>query len=401
MRLTRPLPIWTTTSPAPSQTKRCRHRRRAASATRLTSQRTYNACLVARTPATSAARVSPGVRTSARPCSTHVSSTSTKATVPVSTTTPQATTTRALRPSHHLPEALRWAGRGGGSPEGRRRLRTRWMAGGSGRSIGTAWTGSGGACGSDAMPADAPPGPVSRAPPFVPLRRYGCPPVPPAREEALVRPRPAGMLAVLTLLLVVVGCSPDAGDQATPTTAASTIRFASYDFPENQTLVEVYAQAARRAGLPVSVEHGVGPRGVVAPALQQGVVDVVIDYLGTALRFARPTATDLPSVPAEMHAVLMRTLGGRGVTVLDPAPAEDQNGFAVTAGFAGEHGVRRLSDLRALAATLTFGAPPECPDRPLCLPGLEKTYGLHFRQVRAMPSRAATVEALLAGEIDV
>jgi osmoprotectant transport system substrate-binding protein len=102
-----------------------------------------------------------------------------------------------------------------------------------------------------------------------------------------------------------------------------------------------------------------------------------------------------------MHAVLRRTLGGRGVTVLDPAPAEDQNGFAVTAGFAGEHGVRRLSDLRTLAATLTFGAPPECPDRPLCLPGLEKTYGLHFRQVRAMPSRAATVEALLAGEIDV
>ncbi len=216
-----------------------------------------------------------------------------------------------------------------------------------------------------------------------------------------MRPRSAGILAVLTLLLVVVACSPDTGDQATSTTAASTIRFASYDFPENQTLVEVYAQAARRAGLPVSVEHGVGPREVVAPALQQGVVDVVIDYLGTALTFARPTATDLPSVPAEMHAVLRRTLGGRGVTVLDRAPAEDQNGFAVTAGFAGEHGVRRLSDLRTLAATLTFGAPPECPDRPLCLPGLEKTYGLHFRQVRAMPSRAATVEALLAGEIDV
>jgi osmoprotectant transport system substrate-binding protein len=217
-----------------------------------------------------------------------------------------------------------------------------------------------------------------------------------------VRPRPAGILAVLTLLLVLAACSPDAEEQAAPTTPpASTIRFASYDFPENQTLVEVYAQAARRAGLPVSIQHGVGPREVVAPALQQGVVDVVIDYLGTALTFARPTATDLPAVPEEMYSVLRRTLGGRGVTVLDPASAEDQNGFAVTAGFAGEHNLRRLSDLGPLAATLTFGAPPECPDRPLCLPGLEKTYGLHFGHVRAMSSRAATVEALLAGEIDV
>jgi osmoprotectant transport system substrate-binding protein len=217
-----------------------------------------------------------------------------------------------------------------------------------------------------------------------------------------MRPRPAGILAVLVLFLVVVGCSPDAEEQAAPTTTpASTIRFASYDFPENQTLVEVYAQAARRAGLPVSVEHGVGTREVVAPALQQGVVDVVIDYLGTALRFARPTATDLPAVPEEMYAVLRRTLGGRGVTVLDPARAQDQNGFAVTAKSAAEHGLRRLSELGPLAATFTFGAPPECPDRPLCLPGLEKTYGLHFGDVRAMASRGATVEALLAGEIDV
>jgi osmoprotectant transport system substrate-binding protein len=37
----------------------------------------------------------------------------------------------------------------------------------------------------------------------------------------------------------------------------------------------------------------------------------------------------------------------------------------------------------------------------LCLPGLEQTYGLHFAEVRSMTSRAATVEALIAGEIDV
>jgi osmoprotectant transport system substrate-binding protein len=195
-----------------------------------------------------------------------------------------------------------------------------------------------------------------------------------------------------------VACRPEAPG---PAPAATTIRFASYDFAENQTLVEVYAAAVRRRGLPVSVQHGVGTREVVSPALQQGVVDVVIDYLGTALAFARPTDPDPPRVPEEMYAVLRRTLGGRGVQVLEPAAAQDQNGFVVTKTFAAERGVGRLSDLRALAPGLTFGGPPECPDRPFCLAGLRNTYGLRFRRVLAMPSRTATVEALVSGQIDV
>jgi osmoprotectant transport system substrate-binding protein len=201
----------------------------------------------------------------------------------------------------------------------------------------------------------------------------------------------------LTALLVACG-----GDAPAPTAQTDVVRFASYDFQENQILVEVYAEAARRAGVKVAVEHGIGTREVVAPALQQGVVDAVVDYLGTALLFARPTFSELPRTPEQMHAVLARTLGGRGVTVLDFAPgAQDQNGFAVTAAFAAERGVKRLSDLEPMAPQLAFGGPPECPDRPLCLTGLEDVYGLKFGQVLSMPTRAATVEALLSGQIHI
>jgi osmoprotectant transport system substrate-binding protein len=205
------------------------------------------------------------------------------------------------------------------------------------------------------------------------------------------------------VLGVLVSCasSPVAPAGTTAASVAATVRFASYDFSENQILVALYAEAARRAGLPVSVQDGVGTREVVQPALQQGVVDVVIDYLGTALSFNRPDQPPGRRTPAQVHADLARTLGGRGVAVLDAAAAEDQNGFAVTARFAAEHRVARLSDLAPLAAGLTFGGPPECPDRPLCLPGLRAVYGLSFRAVRSMPSRAATAEALVAGDIDV
>ena len=209
--------------------------------------------------------------------------------------------------------------------------------------------------------------------------------------------RPTGFVSALVLVLLTA-CGAGTPEPAGPPTE---VRFVSYDFPENQILTEVYAEAARRADLPVSVQHGVGTREVIAPALQQGVVDVVIDYLGTALAFFRPTVRNLSREPSEMHAVLSRTLGGRGVLALDPAEAEDQNGFAVTTAFGARHGVGRLSELADLAPELTFGGPPECPDRPFCLKGLEDVYGLQFGQVLSMPSRGATVEALLSGEIDV
>jgi len=204
---------------------------------------------------------------------------------------------------------------------------------------------------------------------------------------------------VLALLAVLVGCGGGGTDDAPP--PDDSIRFASYDFTENHILAAVYAEGARRAGLPAVLQPTVGTREVVEPALEQGVVDVVIDYLGTALRFVGWRLDQDTATGEQLHAALRLTLGGRGVAVLDAAAAEDQNGFAVSKSFATGFQVRRLSDLVPIAGQLTFGGPPECPQRPLCLQGLQEVYGLHFGEVRSMPSRAATVEALLTGQIQV
>jgi osmoprotectant transport system substrate-binding protein len=207
------------------------------------------------------------------------------------------------------------------------------------------------------------------------------------------------LAAVLLLAVGLAGCG---GSSAGPPPApGGTIRLASYDFTENQTLAEVYAEGLRRAGLPVQVQHGIGTREVVLPALEQGLVDLVVDYLGTAGEFFRPDADAARRDPAVVHADLGSTLAPRGLTVLAAAAAEDQNGFVVLTRFAAERGITRLSDLTVLAPGLTFGGPPECPDRPHCLVGLRQVYGLRFGAVLSMPSRAATVETLLAGGIDV
>jgi osmoprotectant transport system substrate-binding protein len=199
------------------------------------------------------------------------------------------------------------------------------------------------------------------------------------------------------VLAAATACGAEDAPQAAQT---DVIRFASYDFQENQILAELYAEGVQRAGLPVEVDHGIGVREVVVPALEQGVVDVVIEYVGTALVYARAPGSELPVAPEEMRELLDETMAGRGIEVLDAARAEDQNGFAVTTAFAARHGTGKLSDLAPLVADLTFGGPAECRDRPLCLPGLRRVYGLEFGEFRTMDSRA-TVEALTAGQIDV
>lgn len=213
--------------------------------------------------------------------------------------------------------------------------------------------------------------------------------------------RRAPYVLVLVALLLVAATACSSGSTDDGERPQDTIRFASYDFSENEILAAVYAEATRQAGLPVSLLPAAGTREVVEPALEQGVVDVVIDYLGTAVRFVDPGSPVGASTPEQLHATLSEVLGPRGVAVLDAAAAEDQNGFAVSRAFATEHGVSRLSQLEPLAAGLTFGGPPECRERPLCLPGLREVYGLRFGAVVNMPSRAATVEALVADHVQV
>ena len=62
-------------------------------------------------------------------------------------------------------------------------------------------------------------------------------------------------------------------------------RSASFDFAESRLLAEIYSQALDRAGLPVRRAFGLGPRELVAPALREGLVDVVPEYAGTAVQF--------------------------------------------------------------------------------------------------------------------
>ena len=180
------------------------------------------------------------------------------------------------------------------------------------------------------------------------------------------------------------------------------ITVASFNFPESVLLAEIYAQAIEGAGIRVEREPSLGPRELVMPALLQGLVEFVPEYAGSGLQFLAGDGSTSPDHEIN-HQRFAERLGTLDVTALDASPAEDQNGFAVTAETAQRYGLRTLSDLATVSGELVFGGPPECTRRPFCIPGLERSYGITFGQVfrtgvldRFGPPLADTVNAVSA-----
>jgi len=206
--------------------------------------------------------------------------------------------------------------------------------------------------------------------------------------------------ALALVMAVVAGCTREPAPPPQDPRRPSVV-VASFDFPESEILAELYGQALRARGYPVELVARLGAREVVEPALEQGKVDLVPEYLGTVLTFIDDGGLAPSSDPETTHARLRQAFATRGVSVAAFAPAEDRNGFVVTGDLARRRGLQRISDLAPLAGRLTFGGPPECPGRPLCLKGLRDRYGLEFARFQAMPSRRVTADALETGEIDV
>jgi osmoprotectant transport system substrate-binding protein len=210
------------------------------------------------------------------------------------------------------------------------------------------------------------------------------------------------LLALPTACSVSIGVGSAVERTATPAIGDDAITIASFDFPESVLLAEIYAQALESEKFPVKRAFDLGPRELVQPALERGLVEFVPEYLGSALGFVTRGTVEASSDVDATHRKLADAFDTRGITVLEPAPAQDVNGLAVTAQTAATYKLKTISDLAPIAPQLVLGGPPECPSRPLCLPGLQRTYGLRFKRFQGLDAGGPYTSAGLAsGQIDV
>jgi osmoprotectant transport system substrate-binding protein len=207
--------------------------------------------------------------------------------------------------------------------------------------------------------------------------------------------------ALLALALVASAC---AGEEAPGGggggEAKASLTVGADNFAEAEIVAEMYAQVLENAGYDESREFGT-TRETRIPAMESGEIDLAPEYLATLLLFLDANAeasSDAEAVAGDLSPLLEE----KGLTTLDASAAIDTNAFVVTEETAQEHGLSSVSDLQPVAGELTLGGPPECPERPFCIPGLKKTYGIEFGEFVPLDAGGPlTVEALDTGEVDV
>ncbi|MFC9642328.1 ABC transporter substrate-binding protein [Streptomyces mirabilis] len=206
--------------------------------------------------------------------------------------------------------------------------------------------------------------------------------------------------ALLSLVLLT-GCAAgpsleNRGAVTAPPGDSKHLTIGSAGFTESDLLAQMYALLLDQAGYKTSMLT-VANRELYEPALESGQIDVVPEYAATFADWlnAKTHGPDAPPVGSPDLATTMKALRSlatpRGLTVLDPGRAVDQNAFAVTAAYAGQHHLKTLSDLGASRLPVRLAAGDECVQRPYCEPGLKKTYGIDITGVD--PKGVGTTQA--------
>ncbi|WP_435811180.1 ABC transporter substrate-binding protein [Streptomyces ossamyceticus] len=202
-----------------------------------------------------------------------------------------------------------------------------------------------------------------------------------------------GVAFGLITALSLTACGSEGGSEDNPLTGdsgggGSSLVVGSANFPENQLLAEIYAQALEGKDLKVTRKFDIGAREVYYDQIVKGGIDVFPEYNGALLSVAvdkNSTATGTEEINAELKAKLPKS-----VEILDSAAAEDKDSVTVTARTAKKYDLKTLADLKPVAGDLTLGAGSEFKTRTQGGVGLKKVYGVEFGKFQPLDAGAQT-----------
>ncbi|MFL6137664.1 MAG: ABC transporter substrate-binding protein [Frankiaceae bacterium] len=217
------------------------------------------------------------------------------------------------------------------------------------------------------------------------------PTVRPNLRPTLRSVRPFRALSLVALSAVVAlgaaacggssGGSSGNGSGSSGSASKGSVAVGSAGFTESEIMASMYADLLGKAGYKTKVNN-VSSTEIFQSSLESGQIDVVpeyvatyADFLNTAINGQSATAVSSPDLQKTLDA-LKPLAAQKGLSVLQPTQAVDQNAFAVSKAFADQHHLTTLSDLGNAKLPVTIAAGAECATRPFCQPGLEKTYGI-------------------------
>jgi osmoprotectant transport system substrate-binding protein len=197
------------------------------------------------------------------------------------------------------------------------------------------------------------------------------------------------LAAFLSLGVAACGSSNDestSGEEgggaivSNPANAKVSLTIGSKNFPEQEILGEIYAQALKAAGYKVKSALNLGSETVAHQAVKSGQISGYPEYASTALTsFFGIEPEEVPAGAQPAYEKAKAEFEKEGLTAFEPTPFASANAVGTLKKTAEERNLKTISDLEGQSEEMSLDGSPECRQRIDCLAGLEKFYGLKFK----------------------
>jgi len=168
--------------------------------------------------------------------------------------------------------------------------------------------------------------------------------------------------------------------QSNPDNGKVTLTIGSKNFPEQEILGEIYAQALTAAGYKVKSALNLGSETVALKAVKTGQISGYPEYASTALTsFFGLEPEEVPADATEAWEKANAEFEKEDLQAFEPTPFASANAVGATKETADKYELETVSDLEGVSERLSLYGSPECRQRIDCLAGLEKLYGLKFK----------------------
>jgi osmoprotectant transport system substrate-binding protein len=168
-----------------------------------------------------------------------------------------------------------------------------------------------------------------------------------------------------------------------PANAKVSLTIGSKNFPEQEILGEIYTQALAAAGYKAKSDLSLGSETVALKTLKAGQISGYPEYASTALTsFFGLEPEEVPADATEAWEKANAEFEKEGLEAFEPTPFASANAVGLLKSTAEKYSLKTISDLEGVSEKLSLYGAPECRQRIDCLAGLEKLYGLKFKEFK-------------------